>query len=391
MSNERENKRKEKKRKKEHNIKIAVWVIACLLILAIGVMKACEINVSSIKDRFVDSNGKFTLGMTTDEDAYPYLLDGSKNVNISTVNDKLCVLTENSLTVLNPSNAEKQYSFDHGYANPMISCADKYICTIDQGGTRIHLDNKSGNVYEKTTARPILNADVSNQGDVVYALKKDNLKSGLYVISNSLKFRLKHYVKDGYIVDVAIDKGGNRIAYAVISSENAVLTTTVYTYSINDKKVISSFKYDDSNILDLKYQGSDLYIVADNCVSVVSSGKNKKDVFKAGTIFTNAYTYTSNGELLVDYAEYDGASESTVAYIKANGKVKTSINLDKRVKCISATNKDVYVLFDDKVDSYSITSGKLKKSSGCDDSIKSVHPISSKTFIQKGQTLDVLD
>lgn len=392
-TNERENARKEKQRNKDRRAKRIAWSVIIVVFVALLVMKICEIDFDAIKNRYTDKDGKFTVSMTTDEDAYPYQLDSSNNVYIHSVNDKLSVLTNSSLNVLNPTNAKALYSFDHGYANPMVCYAQNYICLFDQGGTRLRLDTNNDNLYESTMQKPILTADVAPNGNVIYAIQSDNAKSELVVNTRSLKNLLDIDINDGYVVSVAIDQSGKKCAYATVNSENAVLKTTVHTLNIdsNNNEDIATFVFEGTNILDMKYKSSNLYVIGDNAVSVISSQKSQKQVFKSGTISVINYAYTASDELIVDYTEYDGANENIVAYVRSNGKVKTSIKLDKRIKDVSASSKEIMVLYSDKIETYSITKGVLKSSFACDDSYKSTHPISSKTFVQRGQMLDVLD
>lgn len=390
-SNERENARRERARQKDKKNKRIIWFILILIIVVLAIMRISEIDFKSVKNRYFDENGKFTVSMTTDEDAYPYNLDTSTGVRIKSVNDKLSVLTADSLTILNPSNAEKIYSFDHGYANPMISYAGNYTCLVDQGGTRIRLDTNSDNLYEQSLQRTILTADVAGNGTVIYATKGDSSKSTLVVLNKQLKKLMELNINDGYVVKVAIDSSGKKCAYTTVNSSNAVLKTTIHTIGVGDDKDTATFTYDDSNILDLSYQSSSLYVVCDDMVSVITSQKKEHIVFKNNTISTLLYTYTPSGELILDYSDFAGATENKIAFIKPNGKVKTTIQLDKNIKNLTATQKEITVLFNDKVSTYSITKGEEKSSIPCDDSLRSADTISSKTFVQRGQMLDILE
>lgn len=390
-SNERENARRERARQKDKKTKIIVWSILAVIIVVLLAMRVSEIDFKAIKNKYTDQNGKFTLSMTTDADAYPFQLDSSSGVDIKNINDKLSILTSSSLTVINPSNAQRLYSYDHGYANPMISYSGNYICLFDQGGTRLRLDSFSDNLYEQSMQKSILTADVASNGTVIYATQSDNAKSSVFVINKSLKELMTFDVKDGYVVDVAIDSSGKKCAYVTINSENAVLKTTLHTINVGDNKDIKTFTYDNTNILDLRYNSSSLYVVGDNMVSVISSQKKEKVAFKHNSINTLFYTYTKNNELIIDYTDYAGASENTISYVKENGKVKTSIKLDKRIKYLSTSSNEITALFSDKIVTYSLSKGKEKSSIICDDSVNSADTLSSKTFVQIGQQLDVIN
>ena len=63
-NNEREIARLERQHKKERKKKIIIWIILALIILLLAVMKVLEIDYNSIKNRFTDENGKFTILQT---------------------------------------------------------------------------------------------------------------------------------------------------------------------------------------------------------------------------------------------------------------------------------------------------------------------------------------
>ena len=108
-SNERQNARREREEKKNKRNRTVIWIILIIIVAALAIMKVLEIDFDELKNRFTDSNGNFTISATTDVDSYPYTLDSSKVLDMSLNNDKLNILTDSSLTVINPTDAEKIY------------------------------------------------------------------------------------------------------------------------------------------------------------------------------------------------------------------------------------------------------------------------------------------
>lgn len=390
-SKQRENARIEKKRAKERKTKKFIWIVLIIVIIILIIMRVCEIDFDSLKDKYTDENGKFTISMTADTDAYPYPVDSSDIINVKPVSDKLLILTSSSLTVLNPVNAEVVYTASHGYSNPVMSSAGQYICIIDQGTNRLRLDRTSQEVYESKTDNALLCADVSKSGTVIYAARSDENKSSVTVTNSSLKKIADFEVNDGYVVCVAIDASGKKCAYATVNSVNAKLVTTIHTFNVGDNGDRAAFDYEDSSVMDLHYSdSSNLYYVGTNCVSVISSQKKEKPVFELGTINTECFNYTKNNELVIDFTPYSQANENSVAYVKSSGKVSTKIDLQKKVKYLSSSSNEICVLFSDKVSTYSLTKGNEKGSVSCDDSLTTADKLSSKIFVTRHQLIDVM-
>ena len=390
-SQKRENERREKQLKNERKTKTIIWIVLILVVFALIVMRIFEIDFKEVKNRFFDENGRLTFSMTTNEDAYPFDLTSSVGVKVQPIGDKLSILNDTSLTVINPSDAKVIYSFNHGYANPVISYAGNYFCIIDQGATRLRLDRANKSVYETKTDKPIICADVAKNGNVVYITRIDGSKSEITVVNSALKKLSSVRVNSGYVVSVAIDSSGKKIAYAAVDSKSATFVTTVYTINLGDKEPRASFDFKDSTLMELRYSNpSELYYIATNGVSVIKNQKKVHETFKTGEVNTVCFNYTSDNELVYVYSTYSSANENKLVYINSSGKVKTEIDLKQRPKYISATN-DICVLYHDKVVVYSITKGEVKESFKCDDSVSSADKISTKTFINRNKLIDVLN
>lgn len=391
-SHERENARKEKQRKNDLKTKRIIWIILILIIFVLAVLKVCEIDFSSLKSRFTDSDGKFSISLKTQENAYPFELDSSSGVKISDNNDKLNVLTDQSLTVLNPGDAEVIYTFDHGYANPIIRYSKPYFCLIDQGASRFRLDTNNENIYEEKTELPILCADVAGNGTVVYATKGKDVKSTLFVINSKLDHKMTLDVNDGYIVSVAIDSSGKKLAFATMNSKDAKKVITVHTMSVGDTSPKATFDFVDTNILDLHYSNSsDLYFVGSDTVAVITSQKNLKEVFKKGSVYTQDFSYTSNNELVYAGSDFSESAQSTLSYITSSGKIKTSIELKQKIKDVSSHSNEICVLYDDSIEVYSLTKGDLKDTYKCDSSVKSINQMSNKIFAHRQKLITVIE
>ena len=390
-SNQRENARKTKKRNKQAKAQKIIWAVIILVVAILVVMKIVEVDFNSIKGKYIDSNGKVNVSDTIELGPYPYQLDSSSGVKLNYQNDKLNVLTDTSCTVLDPKDATELNKFEHGFANPMVCCAGSYFVTFDQGGLKLRLDNLKKAEYTDTLTEPVLTADVSETGNVIYATASKDNKSTVYVLNTSMKVVMKHDVNEGYVVAVAIDYSGKRCAYATVNSKDAKLVTTVYTINVGDEGERASFDYPGTNVLDLSYCSDDLYFVGDNAVYTVTSQKKQHEVFKTGSSNTVCYCYSKDGELIYVYSEYSSANENHLVCVSTSGRVKKRIDLSKRPKSVSSVSNEICVLFGGNIKIYSLTSGDEKVSFKCDDSVYAAYKLSSRVFVAKGQQLDYIE
>ncbi|WP_177921375.1 DUF5711 family protein [uncultured Eubacterium sp.] len=386
-TNERANKLREKKRQKDKKTKIIIWSVLGVIVLTIAIMKICEIDFADVKNK-ISAN---TAVSSVSEDVYPYSLNISGNTDVAVVNDKLAVLSDSSLTVFNPTNAKKTYSFEHGYTNPVMLSSGNYICIYDRGSTRLRLDTTSKQLYEKTVDRNIICASLAPNGTVAYASFSDDADCELTVITKTERKKMTLPIKGGYITRIAVNSSGTKCTYVTVSSTDAVITSTVHTINVGDSEDTATAEFQSSNILDVTYSDSnDAYIIGDDFLSIVSSQKKFVNVFEKGTVSTVNYCYTAKNELIVNYRDYSNSSESNLAYIKSNGSVKCKTTLGNTVKYLSSSGNNVTVLFPDGVSTYSLSKFESKKTYKCDSSINSVHSLGSKIYIQYGQYIDVM-
>lgn len=383
-SNERENKRKENQRKKDKKTKNIIYIVLIVILACLLIMKVCEINVSSVKN-IVSSNSVIT-------DSYPYELSSVQGSNLFCVNDKLVVSSDNNVTVLNPSNAKNEFSFDFGYAVPITKTAGQYILVFDQGGTRFRIATTSKSIYEKTTQKNIITANIAKNGTVAYATLDDENKSVLCILSKTEKQLMTLEVTDGYVTSVALNDSATKCSYTTVNSTDSTLITTVHTVDVSSKKEYKTFGFKDVNVYDLHYcTSNDFYVIGDNFVSLIKSGKKCADVIKNGEGSVLKYEYTTNNELVLNYSQFENDTNSFVAYITSSGKIKNSYTFKEEVKAISTKNNEITVLLPNKINVYSLTREKEKSSTNCSNAINKAITLSSKNYVLTGQSIDVLD
>ncbi|MDD6728019.1 MAG: DUF5711 family protein [Eubacteriales bacterium] len=386
--NQREMQRREKKAKKDRKNKIIIWSVIAVVIVILAVMKICEVNINSVKDRFTDADGNFTISQGVSEGNFPYNIDSSKNVVIKNVNKKLGVLTPLSFTVLDSNDAESEYSFEHGYSSPILKTSGIYTLIYDQGAKNMRLDTTSKAMYEMQTNNTIFCADVAKNGSVVYACASDEKKCDVHVLSKTRKELLSYSTSEGYIVAAAINDSGNKIAFVTVKSENAQLKYVLTTMNVGSDEVKASTTLPLGNVVELKYSSSNIYVVGDDYLAVVKNQKELEIVFDHSQINTVSYTFTPSNELVLVYNSYANSTENVVARISSNGKVKKETKLTGTVKSISASSNAVSIYADNEITTLKLSNLEKSGSITTDDSIKSICRMGSEVFVHRQSLID---
>lgn len=378
-SQEREIERLERKKAKAQKRQKIAWVIIALVVLALIVMRLCEIDFSSIGEKKDSDTAVSTSG-------FPYELDSGDDISFGSVSNSLYVLDETSYTVLSPSDADVQQSFAHGYSNPVVAVSGSYSLLYDQGGVSYKLDTAKDSVYLDKSENTILSADVSSSGSIILSTTSDEASSTICVYDKNLNLDFRYNVSYGYVTRVAIDSRGSRIAFAAVNSENAQLKTVVYTMNIDDEEPRAQFEYYSSSVLDLRFSSTDLFVVGNDFVSVISSLKDETKIYEQGNVKTVSYSYNSSDKLIFAYSDYSGSSSNKAAVINRSGKVQEIAEVDSVIKDITASSSQVTVLTSDEIITYKISNSEVVQRTEVDDSYSSVEQMSSSIFA-KHQTL----
>lgn len=386
-TNQREIERQEKKEKKQHKNTLIFWCVVLVIVLVLLIMKLCEIDYKELKNQI---SAKISESQSvSDDEKFPYVLDNSDDVVLSELGNKIFVMSDETLSVVDSSDAKQIFIDDHGFSNPVMNVRGSYSVAFDQGSNKYRLDTSKGNVYKSTADNTILCACPSASGTVAMALTSSEAKSEIVVLNKSLNEKLRYPVSSGYVTDIAVDDNVNRIAFAVIYSENASFYTTVYTMNVDDAAPKAEFTFP-STVLDIRFSGSKLFVVGMDFVSVISSMKIEEKIFEQGSINVVSFSYNSADNLVLAYSEYTGQTDHKIALITPSGKIKTNMTVNANIKDISASSSEISVLTDDSVIVYSIRNGEVKNQYAVDDSYSSILQMSSKIFAKHRSYIELL-
>lgn len=380
-SEQREKERLERKLKKNKKKRIAAWIVICLVVAALIVMRVAEIDFSSIGD---------SASSQSQSSGFPYQLASGSDLYFGSVGNDLCLLEDSTYTVLDSSDAEVKYSFEHGYSNPIVKTAGSYSLLYDQGGVSYRLDTNSENVYQEKTQSSLICADVSDSGTVALATTSDSALSTITVYNKSLKQKFTYDVTAGYVTSVAVDSRGSRVAFAAVSSENARFKTVVYTMNVDDTEPRAQFEYTGSSVLELRFSSTDLFVVGNDFVSVIDSLKTEKQIYEPSTVGLVSYSFTPDGSLIYVYTAYSGSADNNISVVKPSGKVIEVASTDSAVKDVTGSSTRVTILTSESVVTYKISNSKVLAESRVDDSYSSVMQISSDVYARHQAVVELL-
>ncbi|MDE6658743.1 MAG: hypothetical protein K2K01_01335 [Eubacterium sp.] len=389
-SNQRKKERIARKNAKAQKKLKVLWILIIAVVAIIIVLKVCEVDFSKLFHSSNESQSSYSDSLEKEE-GFPYKIDAGDNTVLSVVGNEIAVLNSASYSVVDSNDAEEYIHDDHGYANPILKTSGGYSLLFDQGSTSYRLDTKNDNVYENSTEKEILCADVADTGSVAVVTVSGTQKSRVQVFSKSFSEKLNYEVKGGYVTSIAIDDSGKRIAFVVMNSENGAIKSTLYTMRVRDAEPKASIDYKGSAVLDVHFASGAIYVVGSDFVSVVTSLQKETKVLEQGKINTLAYCYNPADYLVLAYSDYAGAVNSKLAYIKPNGKIKTTVEVESEIKDVTASGNEMTALTSNEAVSYRVSNGNQETYIKLDDSFTDIQQISSKIYAKHHSYLEIIN
>lgn len=386
-SEQRAEERRERKREKDRKTRRIVWIVLAVLVVIIIVMKLCEIDYNQMKS--VLSGGTQAVSDKLDGD-FPYTLDSSDKVSVQKQGSRLAVLTSSSVSVLDPGDANVEFTSVHGYANPIMKVSDSYLVTFDQGGKKLRLDYSGENLYEINSKTSVLCADVADNGNVAYATTSEEKRSDVYILSKTQDEKLKYSVSYGFVTNIAVSDNGKKVAFLAMNSQDAKLMSKLYLMNAGDSEPYAEFDISGSTILDIEFDSNKLFVIGNDFLSVVS-GDDMKSVIKQGSMNTVCFDYMPGGELVLAYNTYNNSTSNSIVRVGSSGSVKSTISVDGTIKDISCSSSEVSVLFSDSIVTYKLSSAEQVSKIECTDLVRSITRMSSSLFVQSQSLLDKED
>ncbi|MDE5605082.1 MAG: hypothetical protein K2I73_05815 [Eubacterium sp.] len=389
-SNQRKNERIARKNAKTKKKLKFLWILVILIVAIIIVLKVCEIDFSKLFSSDNESKNSYSASVE-EQEGFPYKIDAGDHTVLSVVGNELAVLNSASYAVVDSDDAEEYIHDDHGYANPILKTSGGYSLIFDQGSTSYRLDTRKDNIYENSTEGEILCADVSDTGSIAVATVSGTQKSRVQVFSKSFSEKMNYEIRGGYITSIAIDDSGKKIAFVVMNSENASIKSTLYTMRVRDAEPKAHIDYKGSSVLDIHFASSAIYVVGNDFVSVVTSLQKETKVLEQGNINTLAYCYNPADYLILAYSDYAGAVNSKLAYIKPNGTVKTTVEVQAEIKDVTASGNEMTALTSNEAVSYRVSNGNEEDYIKLDDSYTNIQQISSTLYAKHRSYLEIIN
>lgn len=325
-------------------------VLILLLIYVIADMSSGGF-LSTVNGRFVSVLSRSTserFSVTTDADNVYSFLSYKRGY---------VILTENGISFVDSSGKETARQ-QLTYSNPSLEMKGNRILVFDRGKNSYSLFRNESFYSQLTTENEIIDGAVSKRDNYALAVRDSNAKCILYGFDGRGKVIYQWNCPDGYIADVTMNSSGSKVAVTVINSVNAVLSSKIYVLDFEYNSAYAELDYPEEIVIGSEFLSDrKIQVITDKNVWLIS-GRDQKNIYSYGSADICYSSVTSDRFTAIITNDHTHDDSYTLSVFGSTGKLRYSVPVNGKVMDVSASDKSIAVLFEDKTETYS-KRGKL--------------------------------
>lgn len=167
-------------------------------------------------------------------------------------------LSPNRLSVLNLEGAE-EFSFGIRSESPRVTTASDYALVYEQDGYDYYLVQPTGVIYEGRTLDPIVEAQVSNQGQAALILDAPDTRGVLRVMEKDgrhlFDYRLRDRMRSGYLITVNFAESQPYLDLSLLNTDGAIPRPLIHRFDLETAKLTDIYQMDATEVLPVIAQG----------------------------------------------------------------------------------------------------------------------------------------
>lgn len=282
-----------------------------------------------------------------------YDYDSAQNHRFAILGEKLAVLTESSLTLLE-KNGNEVVSESVKMNAPALMQGGGRAVAYDVGGTSLYVLNERGKVGELNAApeEPFLAANLNDAGWLAVTAEKKHLKGCVTVYDSSMKEIFTFNSSRRFVLDAYVSDDCKFLAAVTLGQENSVFVTNVLIYDLTKTgpaEPVANYSVQDGLVYAIDELDGELVTVSDTDVTFADTRGTIKGTYHYRGEFLREYSLEGDGFATVLLNRYRSGSVGRLVTIDSNGKEIASLDVNEEVQSISARGRYLAVLYLDRL------------------------------------------
>jgi len=272
---------------KSNNKKFKIFFVVTVLLFSI-ILVSIYITKENFRN-WIDIN--ILRKDINEEDIISIDLDSEKSNQVFIYNKYIAILNNQIIKLYNKFG-EEITEINVGINKPLFDANEKYLVIAEQGGGEICLILDKTYLWSNKIEGEILQIHVNRNGYVAVVTEDSTYKSILSVYNSDGVKLFNSYYSDTRIVDVSISRDNKYVAMAEIDVSGILIKSNVrvisvedakngnknanlYTYNVEDGKLLTRIKYQSKNQIACMYDDS-IHIIQNNEGKEIVNIKDKQ-------------------------------------------------------------------------------------------------------------------
>ncbi len=257
----------------------------------------------------------------------------------------LAIAGTDSVTIFSATGRQKVSKIIDNYQHPIAVGAGKYLLVYESGGTRYSIYNFHTQIHTGSTEFPIFSAAVSAGGTFALVSSSEAYPSVVFLYNDRFEL-LSRYDKNAYVMDVAINEKGNKLAMLTSSVREGIYQTELELYKLGENAPLIKKTVAQSIGLSCTFfDSSHVAVLCGDGVYFFKQDGNLSSSHSFGDKSLRCMDVSSSSVALC-LTSPNALEKNSILIFDKTGRLIHQATVQEQIKQISLGDDVVYALFD---------------------------------------------
>ena len=279
-----------------------------------------------------------------------YNFDASSSNRFAVLGDRLVVLSDTRLRVLNASGGEVWSTADSMTAPALESGGGKAVA-YDVGGTALYVVDQNGEVFSLTATEeePLISASLNEEGWLAVTAKMKGYKGCVRVYDSDMEEVFRFRSSRRFLTDAWVAGKGEALAAVTLGQENGTFVSNVVLYRLTEEEPYGNYDITDGLVADIGWVDGKFAAVSDTSLTFAGIKGELEGSLGYKGAHRRQYDVHSNCFAAVLLNRCQSGSVGLLVTVGADGTELGSLEVSEEVQDISAAGRYLAVLYLDRL------------------------------------------
>ena len=329
-------------RKKRHRLRrFLLFLLALVAVLAVVLVAAWR-----------DGTGFDVLHryFSYDQEGDSFTYDASSSNRFALLGERLVVLSDTSLRLLDRSG-EEVWSVQVKMSAPFLATGGGRVVAYDIGGTELYVLDETGLLMELTAdeEHAFLAATLNQEGWLAVTAEKQGYKGAVTVYNGELEEAFEFRSSDRFVTDGYVTDDCEQLAAVTLGQENSVFVSNIVLYDLHAEDPVGDYDVSDGLVLAIGQQGDRLVTVSDTCLVLADQDGEELSRYDYSNSYLREYALEGDGFTALLLNRYKSGSVGRLVTVDDQGEEIASLEVRDEILSISAAGRYLGVLYLDRL------------------------------------------